>query len=204
MRLSLVLCFCFALPATSGCKDEETPGGAFAEDGIWSLQRHALDGGVSTNLIPGRADEFLLRFDASKKVMAAASCTPNDGTVHDGVGEGGCSLNPAIAEWACRCFAYTFLGTEMVFEEFGQGENPPIVSDPDETDSAGQAASLQIYAALVSGSQNIELQPLPAGVFESDGDLSSYVLQQRASVVWNTPKYGELYCSNYCGLGEAK
>jgi hypothetical protein len=182
MRSTLTPLALLALPAllASGCKEEEPP--LFDETGVWSVEKYALDGGVLEDVPQERKNGFLFNFNPDLGVLAVGSCKSADNqTIESAI----CVSNPNAAYWECQCFAYTFDKSRMVWQEFLPGEMPPIVGDPTVEGSEAFEVLVEVFPGLGRG---YLFSPLPMGVFDSDGDLSKYVLQQKSLAVWEDPE----------------
>ncbi|MFO7565701.1 MAG: hypothetical protein R6X02_23870 [Enhygromyxa sp.] len=160
---------------TTETGDEDTR--LFDETGVWAVEHYSLDGGPFLEIAHSRRNRFLLRFVPDDGVVAAAVCH-EQGTEVD-IKSSNC-INAALATWTCQCFAYTFDGDRMVWQEFAGGTIPPPVGVPGD----GSTAHELFVAKGVDLSSSYEFNPLPAGLFSSDGEISRHVLQRKLDAVW--------------------
>lgn len=179
-----------ATAALIGCKEEDTR--LFDEDGVWALDRYALDGGAYVPVAQTRKNLFLLRFKSEDGVVAAAACHEQNTEVN--VNGSNCT-NEGLSTWTCQCFAYTYDENRMVWQEFAPGDPKPEVGTPGvDPDTDGDAVAAQeIFLSAPAGSTaTYEFFPLPAGLFNSDGMVSKYVFQVKADGLWtDTDKNGD-------------
>jgi hypothetical protein len=199
-----------AILLATACGDDEGPGKLFEEEGSWSLTQYNLDGGGLNSIDNDvRGDAFMLRFNASEKVVQTAMCGE---TEQDTPGNSQCKLIPQDTSWFCHCYAYAYEDDVMVWREFDAGSTPPEVTIDDASpggssasasasgtggdtdtdgggdDSAGAPSGDAIrieLAALPNISSTYQFRPLPVGIWGSDGSISSYVLQQKAASVFD-------------------
>ncbi len=176
LSAALVLTFLPLVTATSGCKEEETR--LFDEAGVWALEEYSLAGAGFQSIDQVRENRFLLRFSPGDGVVAAASCHAEGSS--NGVNDATCSLNKAISTWDCRCFAYEFDESRMVWQEFAPGDEPSPVGDPLIEDSG--AHELMVDAA--NAARTFQYFSLPEGLFDSDGTTSKHVFQIKADNLW--------------------
>jgi len=196
----------FAATATlTGCPAEDDTR-LFDEDGVWALERFSLDGGPYMNIAQGRKNRFLLRFKSADMVVAAAACREQGSSVD--VNASNCT-NAALSSWSCQCFSYTFENARMVWQEFTPGETPPPVTEGSgETDGGGGGHELFVSAAEDT-SATYQFGSLPAGLFNSDGEVSKHMFQRKADSTWttvdiNTDGTPDLeQCSQLCFPSEA-
>ncbi len=184
LRLALPAVALTALLCSTGCKEEDTR--LFDEAGVWALQKYALGGGVYTDITQIRQNVFLLNFSPGDGVVAAAGCF---GTGNEGVDSSTCTVNQDNAFWECRCFAYEFDKSRMLWQEFTPGEEPPPVIEPGAgdtggTDGGGASEAVEITVAETNASRTYEFMPLPEDLFNSDGQISKFEFVQRSSSVW--------------------
>lgn len=178
MRSTLTPLALLALPAllASGCKEEEPP--LFDETGMWAIEKYALDGGVFQDMPQERQNAFLLNFNPDLGVVAVGSCVSAD---NQSIESAICKGNPNAAYWECQCFAYEFEKSRMVWQSFLPGEMPPIIQDPTIEGSESIEVLVEEFPGL--GRAYI-FNPLPMGVFDSDGSIAKYVFQQKATTTW--------------------
>jgi hypothetical protein len=195
MRSTLTPLALLALPALlTGCPEEPTK--LFDETGVWAVEKYALDGGQLNDVPQERKNAFLLNFNPELGVVAAGSCKSADNqTINSAI----CVSNPNAAFWECQCFAYTFDDSRMVWQPFMAGEMPPEVLDPAIEGSGAFEVLVEEFPALGRGYQ---FAPLPMDVFDSDGALAKYVLQQKSTTIWDESEVtGDptlLQCSEAC------
>lgn len=146
----------------------------FDETGVWALERYTLDGGPYLDIAQNRKGLFLLRFKPEDGVVATAACSEQNTEVD--VNASNCT-NAALATWTCRCFAYTYEGDQMVWQEFVPGHTPPAVGGP--------AAHVLFVGEDPGGdAAGQRFGPLPESLYNSDGETSQYVFQRRNDAVW--------------------
>lgn len=182
MRSTLTPLALLALPAllASGCKEEELP--LFDETGLWAIEKYALDGGVLEDIPQERKNAFLLNFNSDLGVVAVGSCYSAD---NQNIESAICKSNPNAAYWECQCFAYEFEKSRMVWQSFMPGEMPPIIDDPTIDGAQSFEVLVEVFPELGAG---YIFNPLPMGVFDSDGSVAKYVFQQKSTDVWNNPQ----------------
>lgn len=166
----------------TGCPEEDTR--LFDETGVWTLERYSLDGSPFVDVSQNRKNRFLLRFKPDDGVVAAAACHEQNTEVN--VNSSNCT-NAGLSTWTCQCFAYTYENNRMVWQEFAPGDPVPPVGAPGgdgETDGGGGGAQELFVAAPEGTASTYEFTSLPAGLFNSDGDLSRHVFQIKADSVW--------------------
>jgi hypothetical protein len=176
-----------ALVTLSGCKEEDTR--LFDETGVWALEKYSLDGSPFEDINQARKNRFLLRFMPNDPeigdggIVAAAACHEMGSSVD--VTASSCT-NAAYSQWSCQCFVYTYTGSKMVWQEFAPGETPPAVGTPGdgETDGMGSGAHELTVSAFGETAATYLFDPLPLGLFNSDGDLSKHVFQIKADTLW--------------------
>jgi hypothetical protein len=187
----------------AGCPKDPPPGKLFDEDGSWELDAYDLSGSGYTDIRVQTADEaFLLKFDASARVVQTAMCAELE--THTPANTQ-CRLTAGDDSfWFCKCFAYAFVEDQMQWRQFEAGETPPKVdftgeggggegTPSDDTATGGSsgggggtgavdpAADTVIQLAEIPGVVGeYEFAPLPIGVFGSDGLVSRHRFQQRA------------------------
>ena len=171
---------------STGCKEEDTR--LFDESGVWSLEKFSIEGGLPFNDIDqSRKDRFMLYFQPNDReeedvpggIVAAANCHAEGDT--ESVTASSC-INPSLASWSCRCFAYAYDDDRMVWQEFAPGEAPPAVGNPAIDDSGAQEIFLEPFQ---QASSTYIFESLPDGLFDSDGENSKHVMQIRATSVWD-------------------
>lgn len=207
-----------SLTSLTSCKAEDTR--LFEETGVWTLEKFSLDGTPFQDIIQSRKNRFLLRFmptpdieppDLMGGLVAAAACHEM-GTDID-VKASTC-VNAGQSTWSCQCFAYTFEESRMVWQEYDPGQTPPAVGFPVAGDGTGDAggdgdAHEVLVSAFADSSSTYLFDPLPVGLFNSDGDLAKHVFQLKADTVWtdvdlngdDVPDLQE--CSQLCFPSEA-
>lgn len=173
-----------ALTSLSGCKEEDTR--LFDETGVWALEKYSLDGTPFMDINVGRKNRFLLRFKPEDGVVAAAACHEEGFPVD--VNSSSCT-NAALAIWSCQCFAYTYENSTMVWQEFTPGEPPPAVGTPGaggdtDTDAGGSGAHELTVSAFAETAATYQFDALPPTLFNSNGDISKHVFQNKADTVW--------------------
>lgn len=181
-RLVATAALLAATATLTACEEEDTR--LFDETGVWALEQYSLDGGPYTDIAQNRKNKFLLRFKPDDGVVAAAVCHEENTEVD--VNGSNCT-NAALAEWTCQCFSYTYDNSRMLWQEFAPGDTPPPVGSGDgETDGGGGGATEVLLAAPKGTTSTYEFGPLPAGLFNSDGQASKYIFQIKADSVWTT------------------
>lgn len=157
--------------ALTGCSSEdEGPGQLFDEQGVWELRQFSLEGNVLEPVSNTRAEAFLMRFEGN--VVQTAMCAED---IDDTPGNSTCRLSGQDAEWFCECFAVRFEGDRMVWKSFEAGEDVPEATfDFIDTNSTVLQVNNVENVAFTHG-----FQPMPGGVFGSDGSNSRYVFEQR-------------------------
>jgi hypothetical protein len=180
-----------ATGALYGCKDDP-PGKVVEEDGVWSLLRYDSGEGVMQLDQDSQKDAFLLKFESGPNVVTAAACGME--TTDNEPGTSVCKQHPTITGWACRCFGYAYEEDRMQWREFMAGDPPPNFAfdesmadgGGDEGTSAagsggGGGGDSYITIAQIPNSDKYNFQPLPEGVFGSDGQASRYEMVKRAT-----------------------
>jgi hypothetical protein len=190
-----------AVLALVSCKEEDTR--LFDETGVWTLDRYSLDGTPYQEINQGRTNRFLLRFKPDDAVVAAAACHEQGFEVD--VNSSTCT-NAALSTWSCQCFSYTYEGSQMLWQEFPPGDTPPPVGavGGDGTDGGTEGAHEVNLSAFGTTASTFQFDTLPLDLFNSDGDISKHVFQQKAEMLWTTVDVnsdGVLdleYCSQLC------
>jgi len=184
MRSTLSSPALLALPAlflalvASGCKEEEPP--LFDETGVWAIEKYALDGGQLQDIPQERKNAFLLNFDTDLGVVAVGSCYS---ATNQDLDSAICKTNPAAAYWECQCFAYEFDKSRMVWQSFMPGDTPPtVIDDPTIEGAKSFEVLVEVFPDL---GRAYLYNPLPIGVFDSDGALAKYVFAQKSTTVWD-------------------
>lgn len=190
--LSTTLLFA-ALPLF-GCGPEEDTR-LFDEEGVWTLTQFDLGGqGLTAVDNNSRKDAFLLKMDSTRRIGAAAACGNGD---NFSVNSSLCKTLPEDArEWQCTCFRYDYdddVMTAIVFPN--EGPIPPKPSTGMENENGDVAVDIQLNVNESVANSYI-FAPLPKGVFDSDGEISRYVFQQRAPGAFD-----ETGCQEIC-MGE--
>lgn len=190
VALSTLVFSALTLVLGTSCKEEETK--LFDEEGVWALESYALDGLTFTQIDQVRKNTFLLRFSPGDGVVAAANCFASGSSTS--VNEATCTINKNSAEWECRCYAYEFTDSTMVWQEFAPGETPPPVGNPTNNDSGGSdeagdeggdgGGAHQITIEETDSSGTYRYVNLPEGLFDSDGMTSKHVFRIKADSVW--------------------
>ena len=154
-------------------------------DGVWTLKLFNLDG---TNAVTVdatyRENAFLLNFDASKQVVAAGTCTADGGNSYSVSGVL-CQNNPS-ASWACRCFAYDYEDELMRWQEFEPGTPAPDVDGIEipEMEEEGVVTNQVKVEKYSETPGRYSFRGLPETLFDSYGDASNHIFDQRADSVW--------------------
>ncbi|MGH1347188.1 MAG: hypothetical protein ACRBN8_36840 [Nannocystales bacterium] len=192
----------------TGCKDEPGPGKLFEEDGVFELFRFDLDGSGLEEVSGSREKTFFLNFDEEAGVVQTAMCSDADS---DDPNNAECT-EITDSMWICQCFGYDFVEDQMGWQEFEAGGTVPIVKlgeteEPEgeestvgETDTDGgsgggdeeggdepaPAGSVHQFTVAESATEaaTFDFTPLPAGIFGSDGVVSKFVFQKKASSVY--------------------
>jgi hypothetical protein len=182
-RLHVPLLATAAVLALVSCQEEDTR--LFDETGVWTLDRYSLNNTPYQEINQGRKNRFLLRFKPEDSVVAAAAC--HEQGLEVDVNSSSCT-NAALSEWSCQCFSYLYEGSQMKWQEFAPGDQPVAVGaveGGDETDgSSGGGAHEVNLSAFGEASATYQFDTLPLGLFNSDGDLSKHVFQQKAPALW--------------------
>ena len=183
-----------------GCKDDP-PGKLVDESGVWSLLRYDTGEGVMPLDQDSQKDAFLLKFEPGPKVVTAAACGME--TTDNEPGESVCTQHPTITGWACRCFGYAYEEDRMQWREFAAGEAPPnfAFEEPDDGGAADESGSgtgagggsdSYITISEIPESDKYNFQPLPEGVFGSDGQVSRFEFVKRATSVFDSRVYTDV------------
>ncbi len=181
----------------AGCKEEPIP--LFDEEGAWVLLYFRLtDSDELTDFgSASRNGKFMIYYDSASKKVAAATC--NDSMGDQSLTKSLCDLPKEDGGYYCRCFDYEYDETLMTWTEYvpkGQPE-PPIPTDEGvAAPGQGVRISLEVYP---DKSNTYRYEPLPFGVFESDGLTSEYVFQQRGAA-----EFDKTGCREVCGIGAAE
>lgn len=168
----------FAALALCGCPSEEDTR-LFEEEGVWTLTQFDLGGmGLTAVDNNSRKDAFLVKFDATRRIAAFAACGTGD---NFSVNSSLCKTLPEDSrEWQCTCVRYSYdesTMTSIVFPE--DGSIPPKPSSGFE-DEEGNVAVDTLLNVNETVANSYVFGPLPKGVYDSDGEISRYVFQQRA------------------------
>lgn len=172
-----------ALTVLAGACKEEGRDVLFEEDGTWALFQYDIEGkGLEPFDAAARVDKFLLRFDTEAGVVAAASCL--DSMDRTDLTQTLCD----VGMFQCRCFSYTYEKSTMTWTEVAPegGE----VADPKTTTIA-----LEPYPGFNS---TFLFEPLPEGLFNSDGTTSKYLFQSRGNSLFMPTG-----CLDACGIAPA-
>lgn len=194
-----------ALPilASAGCKEEPTK--LFDEEGAWKLLLFRLEDGDDIGKFGStlRDDKFMIYFDPKAEVVAAAMC--NDSMGNQSVTQSQCDQTKEMGGYYCRCFTYEFDQAEMTWTEFVP-EGQPAPPEPSEDELgmgvAKPADGVRIKLAEYDPdtyNNTYRFQPLPYGVFDSNGVTSEYVFQAVAPSVFDQGTG----CREVCGIGAA-
>ncbi|MEM7154171.1 MAG: hypothetical protein AAF799_15090 [Myxococcota bacterium] len=187
LGLSLVLGACAG--------DEETPK-LFDEEGVWSVIRYDLEGSGDLKDIDtmNRRDAFMLSFDSAERIVTAAACI---GDANETPASSSCLLTPSETDWDCKCYAYDYVGDQMLWHEFQAGDIPPDVSLANVDDSApaddesgggsgaGEDQTIVDLSDIEDVASTFNFLPLPDGLFGSNGVSSRYTFQGRAGSVFD-------------------
>lgn len=193
-----ILGLSLALGACNG--DEETPK-LFDEEGVWSVIRYDIEGSGDLKDIDtmNRRDAFMLSFDSAERIVTAAACI---GDPSEDPSSSSCLLTPSETDWECQCYAYDYVGDEMLWHEFQAGDIPPEVSlanvddapSEDESGDGGGGAGEDQTIVNLTGIEDVastyNFLPLPNGLFGSNGASSRYTFQARATSVFD-PVYND-------------
>lgn len=175
--------FCALTVLAGGC-EEEGRDVLFDEDGTWALLLYDIDGrGLEEFSASSRVDQFMVHFKTNEEetggIAAAASCIDSMGRT---------DLTQTLCDvdkFECRCFDYTFEGSAMTFTD--RAPKGGEVTDPKTT--AVEVAEYEGY------SSTYRFEPLPEGLFNSDGEISRYVLQARGNALFMPTG-----CLDACGI----
>lgn len=187
---------CVLLAFASLACGEDEPVPLFDEQGAWILTKFDLDGkGLGSFDVGYRQDKFMIYFDQPSQVVAAAACLDSMGRT---------DLTQTLCDtgkFACRCFSYEFMETQMTWTEFApKGGKLP---DPPPKDANVPAPGDPVVFAVESFPESggtYRYSTLPYGLFNSNGDpsASEFVFQSRnASVFMPTG------CIETCGIPAA-
>lgn len=193
-----------ALPITllvAGCQEDPQP--LFDEDGTWVLQYFKLEDGdeIGGFGATARVGKFMINYDTDKKIVAAATC--NDSMGDQSVTSSQCDVhtNPD-GVYYCRCFSYQYELTEMTWTEFvpdGQPAPPTPTAADIEAGALEPGTGIRIALEEYQGYSNTyRYEPLPFGLFDSNGVSSEYVFQQRGKA-----EFEPTGCNAICGIGDA-
>lgn len=193
-RASLATAFALALPLlAAGCKDEPIP--LFDEEGTWVLTLFKIADGDEVGGFGSvsRENKFMIYYDATDKVVATATC--NDSMGNQSLTQSLCDLPKEAGGFVCRCFSYEFDETLMTWTEFvpeGQPAPPTPTEEGAAAPGQGVRISLEAYPDI---SNTYRYEPLPFGLFESNGLTSEYVFQQRGPA-----EFDKTGCRDVCGI----
>lgn len=175
---------CLVSMAASGC-DKDIPT-LFNENGVWVMVKFDFSGDSLDDVDDStRKQAMMLKFRDDLGIVQSAFCAESeDQTAQNST----CRWSPAETEWFCRCYAYAFEGSEMAWREFPAGDARPGVSIPaggaDDDDADGDVTVSDL--SEVAGARDTFLfQPLPSGLFGSDGDLNRFVFERKANSVFD-------------------
>ncbi|HEY8376110.1 MAG TPA: hypothetical protein VIK91_06460 [Nannocystis sp.] len=196
-----------ALPilATTSCKEEEGPTTLFDEEGAWKLLYFKLEdgdqiGGFGSTLRQGK---YMVYFDKTAKIVAAASCKDSAGD--SGVLTSSCDLPKEEGGYVCRCFTYEFEDDRMTWiENEVDGQPPPPQPTDKQLDEGvkkpGDPIVINLAAYDPDNFNNTwRFQPLPYGLFDSNGLSSEFVFQAVSPMVFD----GTTGCREVCGIAPA-
>jgi hypothetical protein len=152
------------------------PGMLFGDGGVWTLLSYDFGEGLE-EVDDARQDAFLLRFESDLPVVTTATCgMEGEDTPQNSI----CRLSPGMTSWSCSCFAYALEGDQMQWREFEAGTTPPDFEfEPEVATDTYLAVSGGTVVGLV------RLQPLPEGVFGSDGTSHEFEFAQRAASLFD-------------------
>lgn len=168
-----------ALTVLAGACKEEGRDVLFEENGTWALFQYDIEGkGLEPFDTAARVDKFLLHFDMEAGVVAAASCV--DSMDRTDLTTTLCDVD----KFECRCFAYTYEKSTMTFAEEVPGGDPKTTT-----------INLESYPGYNS---TYLFEPLPEGLFNSDGTSSKYLFQARGD-----SKFMPTGCLDACGITPA-
>ncbi len=173
---------CLALGA---CGPDDTR--LFDESGVWSLTHYSEDGSELFTLDKRTSqDAFMINFNRSKGVAAAAACSfggsgssnvPGSSTCRQGSGD--------QLEWECKCFSYEFEGSTIRMTEFAPGNAAPPVGSAD-TDGSGSGTTEVAVSEFGEVANSYNFTPLPGpseldldGLYGSNGVNSLFVFLKR-------------------------
>ena len=170
---------------STGCKEDDNR--LFDESGVWSLTHYSLDG-TNLNEVNGntQTNAFMLNFNASKGVVAAAACANDGGSVRPN--DSTCRLAPSAdkRDWECSCFSYEFDESTMRWTRFQPGETPPPVGSGSSDTDGDSGTDTVLVAEYPDVASSYFFEPLPGpsptdtdGLFASDGTTSRYVFLKR-------------------------
>lgn len=199
---ALLTAVCACSVFTAGCQEEPLP--LFDEDaGAWVLTLFKLEDGEDIGDFGSsiRNEKYMLNYDKSKQIVAAASC--NDSMGNQAVKESLCDLTAEQGGYYCRCFNYEFDETLMTWTEFvpdGQPQPPEPSEEQQMMGALPVGGSYRIaLEAYPDFAQTYRYQPLPFGLFDSNGYSSEYVFQLR-----DRSKFEATGCNAVCGLTSAE
>lgn len=180
-----------ALAALPGCKEEDNR--LFDENGVWSLT-HYTDGEGNLQMAPANTHEnaFMIKFDSGAGIATTAACAFQNNNYNPG--ETSCRIGESSQlDWQCKCFAYEFDESTMRMIEFAPGEaRPSVPSGSGDTDGSDGPTEVAVgdYEAV---SNSYAFQPLPTGLFNSNGVDSRFVFLNKFAAIFD-----ESGCAEVC------
>jgi len=184
----------WALPLLAfgaGC-DAEVPT-LFAEGGVWEMTEYDIGDGIAPVDPEYRKEAMLLKFRSDLGIVQTAICGNSES---DTPANAPCRLQVTATSWFCKCYAYKFENDTMAWKEFPAGEPRPGVDFPadgggPEEDEEIDPDDPQSGSTLVTVSEKPDVrdtfyfEPLPDGLFGSDGENSRYVFLRKANSLFN-------------------
>ncbi len=184
-----------AFTAITGCA-EDAPVSLFDEQGTWALVLFDIDGkGLGKFDVGAREEKFMIHFDQASQIVASAGCLDSMGRT---------DLTQTLcdtAAYACRCWNYTFMDSQMLWTEFApEGGTLPEAPPKDAgVPAPGEPVSFVVEEYPESGS-TYRFATLPYGLFNSNGDpaASEFVFQSRGDT-----NFLATGCKETCGIPAA-
>lgn len=171
-----------ALPVlAAGCKDD-APAKLFDDSGTWVLRLFRVEDGdeIGGFSAASRVDRFMIHYDQENEVVAAATCRDSMGNTN--LTESLCDLS-GPAGYQCRCFDYDFTSNMMIWTEFApKGQTLPPEHKEEGVLQPGEPFGIAIEEYM-SISNAYRYRPLPYGLFNSDGQSSEYVFEERSETL---------------------
>jgi hypothetical protein len=193
-KLPLLGAICALATVASSCKDDG-PVPLFEEQGTWALILFDIpeSEGLENFDVGQREGEFNLHFNTEAGIVASAGCI--DSMMRTDITSTLCDIDT----YQCRCFEYTFEESQMLWTEFVPkgGVQPPEPPKDSMAAKPGATIAVNVEAYPEKGG-TYRFSALPYGLFNSDGETSSYVFQTRGDA-----EFEMTGCMKYCGIEAA-